>query len=136
MFICSFGRTPVHSCSFCRRVHSRSFGSFGRALGVAGFIWFRLLHLGAPLGLSCSIRFVCFIRARPGGRLVHSCSFGCFRPLSGSFAFDWFIRANHWGGWVHSVSFIYSGVPLWSSVSFGFFCFIRTRLGGDRVHSV
>ena len=62
-----------------------------------------------------------FIRADPGGRQVHSGSFGSF--------------AGHWGVVRFiCVSLVNSGTPWPSSGSFAFACFIPSSPGGGRVH--
>ena len=60
-------------------------GSFGRDLGVFGFIRVGWVPSVAPCGKSVSFRNVGCIRARPGG----------FRVV-------WFIRERPGGRWVHS----------------------------------
>ena len=106
-----------------------SLGSFGRALGVVGFILarvrfirIRVAHLGTPLRLSGLVGFVEFIGARPGvslgsfGRALGVVGFISARALG-------FIRARHGCRWVHS------GAGLGSSGSFVF----RARPGGPQV---
>ena len=53
-------------------VHLGSLGSFGCALGVVGFIHVRWVNSGAPWRSSGSFGFDGLIRARPGGRKLHS----------------------------------------------------------------
>ena len=53
-------------------LHSGLLCSFGRALGVIGFIRFRWVHSGTLLRLLSSCGFVGFIRSPPVGCLVHS----------------------------------------------------------------
>ena len=134
-----------------RRYNWHSLGSLGYALCVDRYIRVRLVHSGAPRvssgsfgcallvisliqfppaprGLSGSFGFVAFMRARPGGRRVHSCLSGSFAHSLGescSFVFVGFIRACPGGSWVHSVT-------LWGlSGSFGF---VQACPVGRRVH--
>ena len=107
-----------------------SLRSFRRAMVVVGFILFSWIHSGAPLTirvvgfirvtLGRALGHVVFIRARPGGRWVHS---------AGSLGLVGFILERLGGRCVHS------GAP-WSSS--GSFLLVAGRTldpWGCRVHS-
>ena len=116
----------------CRRVHSDSLSSLGRALCVVVFIRVRWVHSGRPCASSGSFGLVGFILVRPSrGRdcLVSSGSFG--RAL-GDVVFIGFIRA-HRG--VHSGSLGLFGSALAIVVFIWLVGFIRARCGGRCVHS-
>ena len=91
-------------------------GSFGRPLGVIGFVRVRWIQSDAPYWSSDSFGLVGFIHAWPGGRRV-------------LFGFVGFTRVRPAGRWVHS------GEHLRSSCSFGFVGFIRAHPGGRWIHS-
>ena len=77
-----------------RRGHSSSLISFGRALGLVGFISVRWVHTGAPWVSAGSFGFVGIIWALPWGRRVHSGSLGSYWGSAlGSLGFVRFIRA-------------------------------------------
>ena len=75
----------------CRRVPSVSCGLFGGAPSVVRFIRVRLVHSGAPLWWSGSLRFVWFSRVIHNGPMVHLRSFGEFGRVQGV---AWFIRVR------------------------------------------
>ena len=145
----------VHSVRFilsrpgCRRAPSGSFGSYGRAPEIVRFIQVYLAHSGAPRGSSGSFTL---IRARPGGRRVHSVLLGSFmdaRVSLDSFGFVWFTpvrpgcRRLHSGwygsfgcalgvaGFIRSL-LVHSGEPLWS---FQIVCFSWSRPAYRPVYS-
>ena len=115
-----------------RRVYSDSLDSFGRALGVVGFIRIRgyvrtrpvgcQFHLGSLSSFERALVVVWFIRGRTAGRRVNSGSLCWFRYSLGVVGY---IRVG-WG---------LSGVPRESLGSFGFVGFICASPGGHRVHS-
>ena len=117
----SFGRTvgvvgfiPVRShAPRCRRVHSFFGGSIRRVVGVAGFIPVRWFRLGAPWGSSDSLSS--FGRAVAVVGFIRSCPCG-----------HWFRSGSPWRS---------SG--FFSLVLFGCtpFEFMSVRQGGRRVHS-
>ena len=79
----SFGRAPVVDAFMRVRLvqwgaRPGSWGSFWRALVVFRFIRARLVQSGVARVSSGSFAFVWFIRGRPAGGCVHSCSFTLF----------------------------------------------------------
>ena len=118
-------------CPLNQRIRSCLFGSFGCALGVAGFILIDLVHSGVHCGPLGSLRFVRFIRVCHSGSFASlGCALGVIRVCPG-------------GRWVHSVLFvlviwfdlvrlIHSGAPLGP---LGSIAFILESLGGCLVHS-
>ena len=121
-----------------RRVRSGSFGSFGSAPAVVGFIRVRLGSSGRISGV------VGFIRVRPFGSAPGDVGF--IRCVV------WFVRARHGSRWVHSSSFcslvrdtgvvgiilvrlVHFRAPRRTSGSFVCVWFIRAHPGDFRVHS-
>ena len=78
----------------------------------------RWVHSGALCVSLCLFWFVEFVRVRPGGDRVHSCSFGHALEVV------WFIR----------VRCVRSCTPWGSSGSFAFVGLILARNGGQRDH--
>ena len=97
-------RRRVNSDSFVRALGS--WGSFGDALLVVGFIRVRWVHSGPYSGLTVSFRLVQLYLGAPCGS-------------SGSFSFFGFIYARFGGRRVHSRR-VRSGAPLVLLESFGF----------------